>query len=370
MSTRRLMTALLILSLVLWVPGAGYAEKGSGGSDDSSSTSSGSSGGSDDSSGSSGSGSDDPATHDQFDDSGSDDGFMDDSIRAKLSDNPEYQSLLTQKRQISQQISDVEAQLKAAKDRNDTAAQSQLEAQLRSLKNQKDAVEAQMFQLGGQSLFAPFESGKTASETELSALKARRDSLEKELEQLRAALTAGTAGDTATTQARIRELEQQKDALQLEIRTKREAIRSSLRNLYTQNEWTNLGALISTLNSRQGTSALSPDSILISGQAVKFDAPPVIIQGRVLIPVRSVTTALGASVLWNDSEQKVTISRNGTSLEFEIGDDSMKVNGKSVHLDVPAQIVNGRTVVPLRALVEHLGLMAEWDDIGKIVDIQ
>lgn len=361
MNSRRLIALLLTIALLIMAPATTYAKDGV--DDDNPSIRS----GDDDSN----RGSDDDDDHDDDDDDfDDDDGFDDDSVSAALLANPEYMKLLQMKKTLSAEIDALKAKLDAAKDADNETAENQIEAQMRALKNQKDAVEAQMFQMAGADRFTPFDSAKNKADSELTALKASRHQVEIELQQIRAALLAGTVSDVDAARARIVELEKQKDALQAQIRAKKEELRGLLRNLYSDSEWANLGSLISQLNSNRNTIALPANSILMAGQKVKFDAPPIIVSGRVLIPVRSVTTALGATVTWDDSDQKVIISRDGVVLEFELGDDSMKVNGRSVPLDVPAQIINGRMVVPLRALVERLGLDVEWDDTSKIVDIQ
>ena len=360
MNSRKLLALLLTIVLLVMAPVTGYAKDG--GDDDNSGISSGddSNRGSDDD--------DDDSSHDSDDDFFDD--SYDDSVSSTLSANPEYIKLLQQKEKMSAEINALKVQLDAAKDADNESMENQIEAQMRVLKNQKDAVEAQMFQMTGSDHFTQYESTKNKADTELAALKASRNQVELELQQIRTALLAGTVSNVDVAKAKILELERQKDVLKAQIRVKKEEIRGLLRNLYSDSEWNHLGALISQLNSNPNTIALPANSILLSGQEVKFDAPPIIVNGRVLIPVRSVTTALGATVTWDDSDQKVIISRNGVVLEFELGDDSMKVNDETVPLDVPAQIINGRMVVPLRVLVERLGLNVEWDDTSKIVDIQ
>ena len=329
-----------------------FAEKGS---DDSSSSSSGH--GSDDSHG------DDSRSFDR----------TDDSISSFLSVNPEYMELVNEKNRLSDRIDVLKDQLDDAKDRNDSALTTRLTMELRELKTQKDAVEAQMLQIASSQSSKPFDDSKHVVESELVTLKAKRDAVEKELLRLRASLNALIdSGDNTgidTLRKLFAEQESSKDSLQLQIRERKLILKDHLRRLYSYDEWNAALKLQSDLDRLKDVRSLPVNSLLISGKEVKLDTPPIISSGRTLIPVRAIASSLGATVLWDEREQKITIRQGTTVIEFEIGDDSMKVNGKSAALDVPPQIINGRTVVPLRALVESLKLSIEWDDVTQTLEI-
>lgn len=369
---RKPLALMLILALLLVLPAGGFAKDGDDddGYDDSSGRSSDDA--FDDSSGRSSD--DDDDAFDDSSDQGSDDFFGDSSLSSLLSGNPEYMALLAQKRDLQTRIDALKDRIDVAKDSDNDALENQLEAELRILKNQKDNVEAQMFQLTGTVRFSSFDDSKHLAESELRALKAQRDGVEAELLQLRAEasrlLASGDTAGLAALQLRIREQEALKDTLKAQIEAKRRVIKDALRHLYSDDEWNAALALQTQLNRLNAVQALPLNSVLLLGQEVKLDTPPVIISGRTLIPIRAIATALNATVFWDESEQKITITKGDRVVEFEIGDDSMKVNGRSVSLDVPAQIVNSRTVIPLRAMVESLGLSAEWDAVLQVIDIQ
>ena len=94
---------------------------------------------------------------------------------------------------------------------------------------------------------------------------------------------------------------------------------------------------------------------------------PVIRDGRTLVPVRFISESLGAIVDWDGNTSKVKVSLNGKIVKMAIGNDNINIDGVDSKLDVPAQIVNGRTFIPFRALVEALGKKVFWDDRGLIV---
>ncbi|MCK9479014.1 MAG: stalk domain-containing protein [Firmicutes bacterium] len=97
------------------------------------------------------------------------------------------------------------------------------------------------------------------------------------------------------------------------------------------------------------------------------ETSPIIKDGRTLVPVRFITEALGAKVDWNEAALEVKISFGNKSISLTLNKREMNVNGSIVTLDVPAQTVNDRTLLPLRALVGALDKSVYWDDRGLIV---
>ncbi|MBQ4159464.1 MAG: discoidin domain-containing protein, partial [Clostridia bacterium] len=98
-----------------------------------------------------------------------------------------------------------------------------------------------------------------------------------------------------------------------------------------------------------------------------LDIKPLVQSGRTLVPVRFISENIGASVSWNDATQTVGIKKGTKSISLQLGSDQMVVDGNAVTLDVPAQEIGVRTLIPLRALVEALGKEVFWDDRGLIL---
>lgn len=121
-----------------------------------------------------------------------------------------------------------------------------------------------------------------------------------------------------------------------------------------------LGLFFSQLTPVQEAQAVEV-SILVDGENLSFDAPPQIVQDRVLVPMRAIFEKLGASILWDGDTQTVTADRGGTNISLTIGKETASVNYNRVPLDVPAMIVNDRTLVPLRFISESLGAGVDWD---------
>ena len=112
----------------------------------------------------------------------------------------------------------------------------------------------------------------------------------------------------------------------------------------------------------------------VNGNRRILDAPPIIKNGRTILPIRAVVEALGGTVGWDPAEKKVTISLAPTTIELWIGKNTAKVNGVSKPIDssnpkVVPEVINGRTMVPLRFVTENLGCDVNWDQNTKTITI-
>ena len=93
---------------------------------------------------------------------------------------------------------------------------------------------------------------------------------------------------------------------------------------------------------------------------------PVISDGRTLVPLRFIAESFGAEVAWDGASKTVSIDADGKKIELIIGSNKITVSGEEAELDVPAQVIEGRTVIPLRAVAEALGKEVFWDGKGLI----
>lgn len=119
---------------------------------------------------------------------------------------------------------------------------------------------------------------------------------------------------------------------------------------------------ISTINAQDIT-------VKVNGEAVTFDQPPMIQDERTLVPLRAIFEAMGASVEWDQETQTVTASRSSDTVSLTIGSSMLYKNNEAVMLDVPAQIVNERTLVPARAVAESFGALVDWNGETQTVVI-
>lgn len=110
-------------------------------------------------------------------------------------------------------------------------------------------------------------------------------------------------------------------------------------------------------------------TVVIDGQVQKYDQPPVIISDRTLVPLRGVFEALGAEVKWDNQTQTATATKENTTLVVKAGSDTVALNGETLKLVPKPQIINGRTMVPIRFVSDALGAKVEWDDLTQTVII-
>ena len=93
-----------------------------------------------------------------------------------------------------------------------------------------------------------------------------------------------------------------------------------------------------------------------------FDVTPVIVEGRTLVPIRLISESFGADVDWDDLTKTVTIKLGDKTLNIKIGE---KLPG----MDVPAQIISGRTMVPLRFISEYFDANVVYNDSDRTIAI-
>ncbi len=98
----------------------------------------------------------------------------------------------------------------------------------------------------------------------------------------------------------------------------------------------------------------------VNGKKVNFDVRPTVKDGRTLSPIRALVESIGAEVKWDPQTRKVTITKGETTIELTIGSNVALVNGEQVELEVPAQIIDDRTMIPARVVVEKLGYYVSW----------
>ena len=110
-------------------------------------------------------------------------------------------------------------------------------------------------------------------------------------------------------------------------------------------------------------------TVLVDGKQINFDVNPILDNGRTLVPMRFIFEALGATVGWDDATQTATAVKGDITISITINKPELVKNGNVIVLDVPAKLVNDRTLVPVRAVSETLGFDVSWDDFNLTVKI-
>ncbi|MEW6426100.1 MAG: N-acetylmuramoyl-L-alanine amidase [Bacillota bacterium] len=132
-------------------------------------------------------------------------------------------------------------------------------------------------------------------------------------------------------------------------------------------------ALFFTQSSRAAPPPPPAVKVQVAGREVTFDVPPVIENGRTLVPLRGIAEALGARVAWEEKSKTVTIAKDGETgsitVKLTVGKTIALKNTEKIALDVPAKIIQNRTMVPLRFVGEALGAAVRWDPASRLVSI-
>jgi hypothetical protein len=110
--------------------------------------------------------------------------------------------------------------------------------------------------------------------------------------------------------------------------------------------------------------------IMLNDTILAFANPPETEQDRLLVPMRFLFEQMGETVEWQGETQTAKVIGAQNVVSFSINDTTATVNGTPAEMDVPARLINDKTMVPLRFLSEELGYTVEWDaehNIAKII---
>ena len=131
---------------------------------------------------------------------------------------------------------------------------------------------------------------------------------------------------------------------------------SQLSEMIQKNENDNyIGSLNLTIGS---------DTMILDGTELKIDddgSTPIIENDTTLLPIRGVAEAIGADVEYTAATNTVSLFNDDTEVNMQLGSTEIEINGSTQQMSVAAQVVNDRTLIPLRAATEALGCDVSWD---------
>lgn len=114
--------------------------------------------------------------------------------------------------------------------------------------------------------------------------------------------------------------------------------------------------------------AAEPITVTVNGSRLLFDTDPVTESDRILVPLRVIFESLGATVRWDDATQTAIAVKGDTEIRISVDNTEMLKNGEVVVLDVPARLIDNRTLVPVRAVSEGLNAQVDWlEDARRVV---
>lgn len=260
---------------------------------------------------------------------------------------------------------------------NETSDDQNLETEDELEEDDEDDKDEEDEDLGegkGNGKNKPWKEAKAAVKIEKDEIEDLKSQLGAEIEelevQMEAAESAGDEAKVAELKLLLEPLKAEKDEYKSQMKAKIAEMQQIMRNKYTLEEFEKLTEIAATLEELEGIEVIPVENILISKGNAKFDTPPVIKHGRTLIPVRAVTEAMGATVEWNEEEKIVTITKDDKIIEFNLAENKVYVDEVETTIDVPAEVMNKRTMVPLRFIAEQLGLNVDWDEESNTIEIE
>lgn len=111
----------------------------------------------------------------------------------------------------------------------------------------------------------------------------------------------------------------------------------------------------------------------VNGKDTEIDpgrgTKPVVTNGRTLVPIRAIIEAFGGSVGWDAKTKSVLLSMDGDTIKLLIDKNTAYLNNKPETLDVAPTVINDRTMLPLRFVAEGFNLGVAWDGNSRTVSV-
>jgi hypothetical protein len=156
-----------------------------------------------------------------------------------------------------------------------------------------------------------------------------------------------------------------------QVKAYKEQLKKMVLDSYTAEELAQLNQTAATIEAADPTVEVLPvEKVIAKGKSLKMDMPPVIKDGKVLVPVRAFSQAYGAEVQWNQEEHTITIVKEGIQIVLRTDSNIVLVNGVETDLGMPVKGINGRTVLPVGFLAEKLGLKTEVDPEDGTIEVE
>ncbi|MDO4710823.1 MAG: copper amine oxidase N-terminal domain-containing protein [Peptostreptococcaceae bacterium] len=107
----------------------------------------------------------------------------------------------------------------------------------------------------------------------------------------------------------------------------------------------------------------------VNGEAKTAASAPYIKNGKTMLPIRALSESLGLTVQWNGATKTATFTDSTKVAAVTIGAERMYVNGTPIPLGAKAELVNGTTFVELRSLATAFGVQIDWDAAAKTATV-
>ncbi|WP_419874433.1 stalk domain-containing protein [Candidatus Pristimantibacillus sp. PTI5] len=120
-------------------------------------------------------------------------------------------------------------------------------------------------------------------------------------------------------------------------------------------------ALVVTVIPVTSAAAAAAVNVTVNGKKVSFSVAPQMINGRTLVPYRTIAETLGGTVKYDAKAKKATITKGSQKVELTLGSKTAKINGVSTAMDTAPANIKGSVLVPLRFVGESLGVWVSWN---------
>ena len=112
-----------------------------------------------------------------------------------------------------------------------------------------------------------------------------------------------------------------------------------------------------------------PVYLFVNGERLEPAMPPIIFSGTTVVPARAVFEKMGAKVLWDSSTKQVYVSSASIKMTLKINSQYVDVDGHNEKIEIPAKVINGSTMIPLRFVSEKLGMKVVWNEASRTINI-
>ncbi|AZK47891.1 copper amine oxidase N-terminal domain-containing protein [Paenibacillus lentus] len=108
-------------------------------------------------------------------------------------------------------------------------------------------------------------------------------------------------------------------------------------------------------------------TLIINGHVVPLDQKAVVVNGTILIPLKNMFDALGATIEWDQATKKITASKDDTTVELTVDSTAARKQGKQLTLQARPIVINGYTMVPARFAAESFDAAVDWDSQSSTI---
>jgi len=113
-----------------------------------------------------------------------------------------------------------------------------------------------------------------------------------------------------------------------------------------------------------------PIRVILDDETLVFDVFPIVVNGRVMVPMRGIFEALGAEVEWDYDSRTITASKDDLVIIAVVGSLNIQIGDRFMTMEIAPMIASGRTLVPIRFVTEAFGADVLWDEVKRTVHIR